>query len=97
MAASGVQLPRVDERAGGRVMPRALPEWIGKTPDSPIPPRVRLRVYFGASGRCQGPCERIIPAGEKWECDYIISLVNGGEHRESNLQVLCKWCHGRET
>jgi 5-methylcytosine-specific restriction enzyme A len=65
-------------------MTRSVPEWIGKTDDSPIPPRVRLRVF----DRCGGICHlsgRKIAAGEPWDCDHIIALINGGAHRESNL------------
>ena len=36
-------------------------------------------------------------AGETWECDHRIALINGGEHREGNLQVICLWCHRAKT
>jgi 5-methylcytosine-specific restriction endonuclease McrA len=63
---------------------REVPEWIGKDHDSQIPPRVRLRVF----DRCGGIChlsKRKIGAGEPWQLDHVVALVNGGEHRESNL------------
>lgn len=75
---------------------RTVPEWIGSTPDSAVPPRVRLRVWERAGGRCQS-CTRKIRPGEGWEADHIVALVNGGENRESNLQCLCGWCHGAKT
>jgi 5-methylcytosine-specific restriction endonuclease McrA len=75
---------------------RTIPEWIGKTPDTPAPPRVRLRVWDAASGRC-AICGRKIGAGERWECDHIVALANGGENRESNLRVLCCNCHKIKT
>jgi 5-methylcytosine-specific restriction enzyme A len=31
---------------------RSIPEWIGKTPDSKIPPRVKLRIWERYEGRC---------------------------------------------
>jgi len=65
-------------------MSRSLPEWIGKTPDSPIPPRVRLRVFERHNGVCHISGRKIRP-GEAWECDHIVAVINGGEHRESNL------------
>lgn len=34
-------------------MTRALPEWIGKTPDTAIPARVRVRVFERFGGICQ--------------------------------------------
>lgn len=65
-------------------MTRAVPEWIGKTPDSPIPPRVRARIFAAHGGRCHRS-GRLIRAGEAWDLDHIVALINGGEHRESNL------------
>lgn len=67
-------------------MTRALPEWIGKTPDSAVPPRVRLRVFDRYGGRCQCGCNREIRPGESWDCEDTVALVNGGERRESNLK-----------
>jgi 5-methylcytosine-specific restriction protein A len=47
--------------------PRALPEWIGKTADSAVPARVRVRIFDRYEGRCQCGCNRKIMAGEA--CD----------------------------
>ena len=65
-------------------MPRSVPEWIGKTDDSKIPDRVRLRVF----NRCGGVChwsQRKIRPGERWQLDHVVALINGGKHCESNL------------
>lgn len=77
-------------------MPRSVEEWIGTTPDTPVPPRVKVRVFERTYGICAG-CTRLIFAGDKWECDHKIPLIAGGENRESNLQVLCDWCHRDKT
>ena len=78
-------------------MTRSVPEWIGKTDNTPVPRRVRLRVFNGADGgHCRG-CSRKIMAGWKWQCDHIVSLIDGGENRERNLQLLCDWCHKAKT
>ena len=77
-------------------MTRSVPEWIGKTPDTAIPPRVQLRVFDSAKGRCAN-CTRKIGAADPWQCDHIQALVNGGQNRESNLQCLCSWCHIAKT
>lgn len=75
---------------------RSVPEWIGKTPDAKIPPRVRLRVFERSGGICQETKRKIMP-GDDWDCDHILALINGGEHRESNLQpVLCE-AHKEKT
>lgn len=65
-------------------MTRSVPEWIGKTSDSRIPPRVRLRVFERHNGICHISGRKIRP-GETWECEHIVALSLGGEHRESNL------------
>lgn len=77
-------------------MTRAVPEWIGSGPDVAIPMRVRVRVFDRYHGCCQG-CLRKLSAGDKWDCDHIVAIVNGGENRESNLRVMCAWCHKRKT
>jgi 5-methylcytosine-specific restriction enzyme A len=63
---------------------RSTDEWIGSTPDAKIPPRVRARVFGAHDGICH-ISKRRIRAGEAWDCDHVIALCNGGEHRESNL------------
>jgi len=78
------------------VTARTLQEWIGATPDTPVPPRVKARVFLAYDGRC-GICERKLASGDKWECDHVQALVNGGENRESNLQPACEWCHRAKT
>lgn len=72
-------------------MTRSVPEWIGATPDTTAPPRVRLRVFERADGCCHR-CARKINAGERWTLEHLKALVNGGENRESNLDVTCDWC-----
>ncbi len=78
-------------------MPRSLPEWIGRTPDSIPPPRVKLRVFQKFNGRCQCGCGRRIRSGEAWQCDHTVALVNGGQNREANLQPLLTLHHGSKT
>lgn len=75
---------------------RSVPEWIGKNADSAIPPRIRVRVFEAHGGRCAG-CTRKIGPADKWDCDHIQALANGGQNRERNLQPLCSWCHGDKT
>lgn len=75
---------------------RSVPEWVGKTDDDPIPPRVRLRVFDRFDGFCH-LSGRKIRAGEPWDCDHRIALANGGEHRESNLVPVLKEPHRLKT
>lgn len=73
-------------------MPRSLPEWIGKTNDTPVPPRVRVRVFDRHDGVCH-ICKGTINAGEKWHIDHIIALIAGGENRESNFAPAHERCN----
>lgn len=78
-------------------MTRAVPEWIGKTDDERAPPRVRLRIFERANGRCQECGRRCGPGGESFTFDHTVALVNGGENREANLRLLCLDCHLPKT
>lgn len=71
---------------------REVEEWVGKTDDEAIPTRVFLRVWSRSNGRC-AICGRRIQVGEKKDTDHIKSLGLGGQHRESNLQVVHRACH----
>lgn len=77
-------------------MSRSLPEWIGATPDTPIPPRVRLRVFQAHNGVCHISKRKIMP-GEPWECDHVIPLIQNGENRESNLAPALVSKHREKT
>ena len=63
---------------------REVPEWIGKTDNTPAPPRVRLRVFEKYKGTCYLSGIKIMP-GDKWELEHIVAIINGGENRESNM------------
>lgn len=75
---------------------RSVDEWIGKTDDTPAPPRVRLRVFEKYEGRCY-LSGRKIGAADKWELEHIIALCNGGENRESNLAPALADKHKEKT
>lgn len=77
----------------GRVMSRGVDEWIGKTDDTPVPPRVRLRVFRRREGVCHICKTNIV--GKRWVCDHILALINGGENREDNLWPIHEACDRR--
>lgn len=70
---------------------RSVPEWIGKNDDERVPPRVRLRVFEEKGGRCH-KCRRKIRVGEKWTCEHVEAIINGGANRESKLDLTCSNC-----
>jgi len=78
-------------------MSRSVPEWIGKTDDSPIPDRVKIRVYDRAEGKCAKCCQPPILGLSALQYDHAIPIILGGENRESNVQLLCIPCHKAKT
>lgn len=71
-------------------------EWVAKTDDQAIPPRVKLRVFAAAGGRCE-ECTNLIVGKLRPEYDHKVALINGGAHAEHNLQLLCSECHKVKT
>ncbi|SHG78432.1 hypothetical protein SAMN02745157_4824 [Kaistia soli DSM 19436] len=80
----------------GAIAGRRISEWIGATPDSPIPARVRARVFLAHGGVCHISGRKIAP-GEAWDCDHVVALINGGENRESNLAPALRDKHREKT
>lgn len=77
-------------------MTRKTDEWKGKTDDTAIPPRVRLRVFSRFGGTCFLSGRKILPS-DQWDCDHAVALINGGEHRESNLVPVLRVEHRKKT
>lgn len=77
-------------------MARSVPEWIGRTDDAKVPPRVRLRIFEREGGKCWISGRKIMP-GDLWDLDHKIALINGGEHRESNLFPALRDKHREKT
>lgn len=71
-------------------MGRTVSEWCGKTDDTPVPDRVRLRVADKAGWNCALCTRNLI--SKPWICDHKIAIINGGENRERNLQAICVGC-----
>lgn len=79
-------------------MARSVDLWIGKNDDTPVPDRVRVRVFDRKAGRCHR-CTRKVLTGERWTCEHLIALINWRAtedephgNRESNLDVTCCNC-----
>lgn len=76
---------------------RSVSEWIGKTPETSIPPRVKARIVEKQNGKCACCNVKLGMAGEAVEFDHTVALINGGENRESNIQALRSRCHKVKT
>lgn len=77
-------------------MSRAVPEWIGANDNAKVPPRVRLRVFEAHGGKCWISGRKIMP-GDAWDLDHKVALINGGQHRESNLAPALRAVHRAKT
>lgn len=77
-------------------MPRTIPEWIGKTDDTPPPPRVKLRILRRQDHIC-ALSKMPIPSGVTPHFDHIKRLADGGENRETNLQAVLPGAHKVKT
>jgi 5-methylcytosine-specific restriction protein A len=79
-------------------MARSTKEWIGKTDDTAIPPRVKIRVKSRANDCCQACGVRVRYGGQ---VDHIEAVKFSSEtrplNRESNLRFLCGPCHRLKT
>jgi 5-methylcytosine-specific restriction enzyme A len=75
---------------------RTVPEWIGETPETAVPLRVKLRVFDAHGGRCHWSGKKIA-AGDRWDVDHVRALINGGENRESNLAPILREKHREKT
>lgn len=82
----------IDNPLGGR----SVPEWIGKTPDTKLPDRIRDRVFLRHEGRCH-ISGRKIAVGEPWQIEHIKPLSMGGEHRERNMAPALTIPHREKT
>lgn len=80
-------------------MPRSVPEWIGKTPDSKIPDYVRLRIWDREKGLCY-LTGRKLRKGE-YDFEHVIALAlwtgEGHGNRESNIRLAYRPAHRDKT
>lgn len=75
---------------------RAVPEWIGATPDTPIPTRVKLRIWEREGGKCYLTGRKIMP-GDAFEYEHVIAISVGGENREGNIRLALSEAHKAKT
>lgn len=75
-----------------------LKEWVGKTPEAMPGQTVLLRLYAKQNGICACGCGQSMNLNrDKVDCDHVKAIIDGGENRESNLQLLLNACHKRKT
>ena len=67
-------------------MPRKVAPWSGKTPDSPVPDRVKARIRAKQEGRCAITGLELVPGFIEY--DHVLALKDGGANAEGNLQAV---------
>jgi 5-methylcytosine-specific restriction protein A len=82
--------------ATGALTGRAVEEWVGASNDTPVPPRVRLRVFERHNGICYLTGRKIRP-GDTWDLEHVHALHAGGEHREGNFAPALTTPHKKKT
>lgn len=78
-------------------MSRSTEEWIGKSDDAKVPPRVRVRIFEREGGVCHLTGRKIDPVRDEWDLDHKLALILGGQHRESNLFPALREHHRKKT
>ena len=56
----------------------------------------RARIFEAGGGRC-AVCSRKLGPADDWDADHLIAMENGGTDDDSNLRVVCEWCHDSKT
>ena len=78
---------------------RSVPEWIGKSADSAIPDRVKLRICIREGMRCY-LTGRKLRAGE-YDFEHVIPLAmwtgEGHGNRESNIRLAYRPAHREKS
>ena len=82
--------------ASGLLQGRAVEEWVGATPNSKPPAAVWDRLFLRQNGRCALSGRKIRP-GDKTALDHKKRLKDGGDNRESNLQLVLVGEHAVKT
>lgn len=78
-------------------MVRAVSEWIAKNDDQAIPPRVKLRILDRENFICHLTGTRIDPVRDQFDFEHRVSLILGGQHRESNIFPALREPHKKKT
>jgi 5-methylcytosine-specific restriction endonuclease McrA len=78
-------------------MSRSCPEWIAKHDDQAIPPRVKLRILERENFICHLTGAKIDPVRDKFDFEHKVSLILGGQHRESNIFPALRDPHKKKT
>lgn len=77
-------------------MSRSVPEWIGKTDDTP-PSQACMRRIVERQARCCAITGRPFTPKDRPQFDHVVPLWLGGKNCESNLQAILNDPHAVKT
>lgn len=81
-----------------RVMARPVAEWVGSSDDAMPGIHVLLRLYARQNGICACGCGQTMNLDrDEIDCDHKVPLRDGGQNRESNLQLMFRKHHRVKT
>ncbi|WP_117196420.1 HNH endonuclease [Rhizobium terrae] len=78
-------------------MSRSVPEWVAKHDDQKVPDRVKVRILERENFTCHLTGAKIDPLRDEFDFDHKVSLILGGEHRETNLFPALRSAHRKKT
>ena len=78
-------------------MTRSVEEWRGRTDDAKVPARVKIRILERENFICHLTGAKIDPLRDEFDFDHKVSLILGGEHRETNLFPALRAAHRKKT
>lgn len=59
-------------------------------------PQRRAKIFLACGSRC-AVCSRRLGPADDWDIDHALALENGGTDDDSNLRVVCDWCHKEKS
>lgn len=75
-----------------------LKEWVGRRPESMPGQTVLFRLHAQQNGVCACGCGQVMDFNtDQIDCDHRVALIDNGENRESNLQLMLRECHKTKT
>jgi len=75
---------------------RSVEEWVGRSPNSKVPDRVKLRIWRRENGRCYLTGKKIMP-NDSFDYEHKKRIEDGGENRESNIFLALTAPHKRKS
>jgi 5-methylcytosine-specific restriction protein A len=91
-------MTRVAPPSGEYVAGRAVPEWIGANASTPIPKRVKDRIWMREGGRCYLTGRKINALKDAFQFEHVTPVgLDGSGNRESNIRLALTEPHAAKS